>query len=235
MLENGFDLEALISFLTRMSKMIGYFNIILCCITLKEYFKNKKLSSSAKCLLAFLAIDFIVRFLHAFAGRDTAGRYYYIQFFVLLTPAAIGLMILSKKITAKTSFAYERVVFYTLVILAISQMLIVFKPRPHKDYLFTFAEHMKTEAPKDAYVYGLMPRINYLAGKEHRMEIFIADRLKKDIKKGLYSGPHSIYFACKGEEVPEDFAAVMNWEKVLSEQNHKKKTYTLFQGISFKK
>ena len=234
MLEDGFTLEAFIDFMTRMVKMMGYFNIILCFVTLKEYFKTKKLSNAAKCLLAFLALDFLIRLIHAFAGRDTAGRYYFIEFFIILTPAAIGFMILGKKITAKTSFAYERIVFYTLVTIALGQMAIVFKPRPHKDYLFTFAQHIQTHAPEDAYVYGLMPRINYLADKEHRMEIFIAERLKTDIKRGLYASPQSIYFACKGEMIPKDFDSILIWKKVLSTQNHKKKTYTLFQGVTYK-
>ncbi|EDM27630.1 hypothetical protein LNTAR_20528 [Lentisphaera araneosa HTCC2155] len=235
MLEDGFTFQAFIDFMSRMVKMMGYFNIILCFVALKEHLKTKKLSTPAKCLLVFLAVDFIIRLIHAFAGRDTAGRYYFIEFFIILTPAAIGFMILGKKITEKTSFAYERIVFYTLVTIALGQMIIVFKPRPHKEYLFSFAEHIKNQAPKDAYVYGLMPRINYLAGKEHRMEIFIADRLKKDIKRGLYSKPQSIFFACKGEAVPKDFDAIMVWKKVLSTQNHKKKTYTLFQGVTYKK
>ena len=233
MLEDGLTLEAFIDFMTRMVKMMGYFNIILCFVTLKEYFKTKRLSNAAKCLLAFLALDFLIRLIHAFAGRETAGRYYFIEFFIILTPAAIGFMILGKKITEKTSFAYERIVFYTLVTIAVAQMIIVFKPRPHKEYLFTFAEHIKTHSPKDAYVYGLMPRINYLANKEHRMEIFLPKRLRSDIKKGLYSSPRSIYFATKGESIPDKFKAFIQWEKVKSTQDHKGKTYTLFQGVSY--
>ena len=234
MLEDGFTLEAFMDFITNVIKMIGYLNIILCIFAIVDFFKKKKLSTPAKCLLIFLCIDFTIRILHAFAGRITAGRYYYIEFFIALTPAAIGYMILSKKITEKTSFAYERVLFYTLVTIALVNMAVVFKPRPHKEYLFTFADHIVKHGPKDAYVYGLMPRINYLADKQHRMEVFLAPRLKKDIKKGLYSKPHSIYYATKGNTVPEDFAAIMIWQKVLTAKNHKGKTYTLFRGLSYK-
>jgi hypothetical protein len=238
MLEDGFTFDAFLDFLVRVIKAIGYTNIFLIAWLLRHNSKKKikhRPSTSVKFLYILGGVDILIRTIHAFSGRIIATRYYFVEAMLCIFPAVVGIILLRSYLCKKTSKNPVIIMSVLIVVITISQLLTIYKPRPHKEYIKIFAEAALASRSEVDYIYGDFPRINYYAGLTYRGFIRDATYLRNLKKTMPELNPQSIFLALKGDIIPKDYKELFDWKLLKEVYDHKNCKIVLFQASPLKK
>ena len=163
-------------------------------------------------------------------GREGATRYFLVEIFLLLIPAAAGFVLLTEYFKEKKKNIPTWLPNALLCVFVVIQLAQTFRPRSYKKFIRPMAGIVARNHSQHKYVYGKFNRINYYAG----IRQIIGSPHKVMIPQKLNAGVSAsdIYLATyeTQEELNSFFNGAIEFELLYEHLDRKKRRIFLYQG-----